>query len=42
MALASSSSVNTLAVYVAWTPELEGEALTEQDLLLGWPQLELL
>jgi len=42
MALASSSSVNTLAVYVAWTPELEGEALTEQDLLLGWPPLELL
>jgi len=42
MALASSSPVNTLAVYVAWTPEFEGEALTEQDLLLGWPQLELL
>lgn len=42
MALASSSPTNTLAAYVAWTPEAEGEALTEQDLLLGWPKLELL
>jgi uncharacterized membrane protein len=42
MALASSSPTNTLAAYVAWTPESEGEALTEQDLLMGWPKLELL
>ncbi|MCS7067245.1 MAG: DUF1517 domain-containing protein [Meiothermus sp.] len=42
MALASSSATNTLAAYIAWTPEAEGEALTEQDLLLGWPRLELL
>ncbi|AWR86061.1 DUF1517 domain-containing protein [Meiothermus taiwanensis] len=42
MALATSSPINTLAAYVAWTPEAEGEALTEQDLLLGWPKLELL
>lgn len=42
MALATSSPTNTLAAYVAWTPEAEGEALTEQDLLLGWPRLELL
>jgi uncharacterized membrane protein len=42
MVLASSTPVNTLAAYVAWTPEASGEALTEQDLLLGWPQLELL
>lgn len=42
MALATSSPINTLAAYVAWTPEAEGEALTEQDLLLGWPRLELL
>lgn len=42
MALASSSPVNTLAAYVAWTPEAEGEALTEQELLMGWPKLELL
>ena len=42
MALASSSPVNTLAAYLAWTPEAEGEALTEQDLLAGWPRLELL
>ncbi|MCX7783590.1 MAG: DUF1517 domain-containing protein [Meiothermus sp.] len=42
MALASSSPTNTLAAYIAWTPEAEGEALTEQDLLLGWPKLELL
>jgi uncharacterized membrane protein len=42
MVLASSTPVNTLAAYVAWTPEASGEALTEQDLLVGWPQLELL
>ncbi len=42
MALASSSPVNTLAAYIAWTPEATGEALTEQDLLTGWPKLELL
>jgi len=42
IALASSSPVNTLAAYIAWTPEASGEALTEQDLLMGWPKLELL
>ncbi len=42
LALASSSPTNTLAAYIAWTPEASGEALTEQDLLLGWPRLELL
>jgi uncharacterized membrane protein len=42
MALASSSPTNTLAAYVAWTPEASGEALTEQELLMGWPRLELL
>ncbi|WP_299426706.1 DUF1517 domain-containing protein [uncultured Meiothermus sp.] len=42
LALASSSPVTTLAAYIAWTPEASGEALTEQDLLVGWPQLELL
>ncbi|WP_297852189.1 DUF1517 domain-containing protein [Meiothermus sp.] len=42
MALATSSPTNTLAAYIAWTPEAEGESLTEQDLLVGWPKLELL
>jgi uncharacterized membrane protein len=42
MALASSTPVTTLAAYVAWTPEASGEALTEQDLLSGWPSLEML
>jgi len=42
MALASSSPLNTLAAYIAWTPEASGEALTEQDLLASWASLELL
>nr|WP_027881220.1 DUF1517 domain-containing protein [Meiothermus rufus] len=42
LALATSSPVNTLAAYLAWTPEAPGEALSEADLLAGWPALELL
>lgn len=42
MALSSTTPVTMLAAYLAWTPEAGGEALTEQDLLAGWPGLELL
>ncbi len=42
LALATSSPVNTLAAYLAWTPEAPGEALSEAELLAGWPSLELL
>ena len=42
MALSSTTPVTMLAAYLAWTPEASGEALTEQDLLSGWPGLELL
>ncbi|MCS7194822.1 MAG: DUF1517 domain-containing protein [Meiothermus sp.] len=42
LALTTSSPTNTLASYLAWTPEAPGEALTEGELLKGWPQLELL
>lgn len=42
MALSSTTPVTTLAAYLTWTPEASGEALTEQDLLQGWPGLELL
>lgn len=42
MALSATTPVTTLAAYVSWTPEAEGESLTEQDLLTGWPELELL
>lgn len=42
LALASTTPVTTLATYITWTPEAGGEALTEQDLLLGWKSLEML
>lgn len=42
MALSSTTPVTLLAAYLSWTPEAGGEALTEQDLLSGWPGLELL
>lgn len=42
MALSATTPVTTLAAYISWTPEAEGESLTEQDLLTGWPGLELL
>ncbi len=42
MALSATTPVTTLAAYMSWTPEASGEALTEQDLLRGWPGLELL
>lgn len=42
MTLSSTTPVTMLAAYLAWTPEASGEALTEQDLLSGWPGLELL
>ncbi|MER3461894.1 MAG: hypothetical protein C4342_02430, partial [Armatimonadota bacterium] len=42
MALSATTPVTTLAAYISWTPEAEGESLTEQDLLTGWPELELL
>lgn len=42
MALSSTTPVTMLAAYLAWTPEASGEALTEEDLLSGWPGLELL
>jgi uncharacterized membrane protein len=42
MALSATTPVTTLAAYVSWTPEAEGESLTEQDLLSGWPELERL
>lgn len=42
MALSATTPVTTLAAYISWTPEAEGESLTEEDLLAGWPQLERL
>ncbi|RMH57710.1 MAG: DUF1517 domain-containing protein [Deinococcus-Thermus bacterium] len=42
LGLTTSSPANTLASYLAWTPEAPGEALTEEELLRGWPRLELL
>jgi uncharacterized membrane protein len=42
MALSATTPVTTLAAYVSWTPEAEGESLSEQELLSGWPELELL
>lgn len=42
LVLSSSTPLTTLAAYLSWTPEVEGEALNEQDLLTGWPGLELL
>jgi len=42
MALSATTPVTLLAAYLSWTPEASGEALTEQDLLKGWPGLELL
>ncbi|WP_460171206.1 DUF1517 domain-containing protein [Thermus sp. FJN-A] len=38
--LAGSSPYTLLAAYLAWTPEREGEALTEEELLLLYPELE--
>lgn len=40
--LSTSTPLTTLASYLSWTPEADGEALTEEDLLVGWPKLELL
>lgn len=42
LAVASTTPVTLLAAFVSWTPEASGEALTESELLAGWPQLELL
>ncbi|WP_164835675.1 DUF1517 domain-containing protein [Thermus tenuipuniceus] len=42
MDLAGSSSFTLLAAYLSWTPEREGEALTEEELLLLYPELEKL
>ncbi|WP_370534026.1 DUF1517 domain-containing protein [Thermus sp.] len=42
MDLAGSSSFSLLAAYLSWTPEREGEALTEEELLLLYPELEKL
>lgn len=42
LVLSGSTPLTTLASYLSWTPEADGEALTEEDLLLGWPRLELL
>lgn len=41
MDLAGSSAFTLLAAYLSWTPEREGEALTEEELLL-YPELEKL
>lgn len=40
--LAGSSPYTLLAAYLSWTPEREGEALTEEELLLLYPDLEML
>ncbi len=42
LALSGSTPLTTLASYLSWTPEADGEALTEDELLVGWPKLELL
>jgi uncharacterized membrane protein len=42
LALSSTTPVTLLASYLAWTPEADGEALTEEDLLTGWSGLEML
>ncbi len=42
MDLAGSSAFTLLAAYLSWTPEREGEALTEEELLLLYPELEKL
>ncbi|MFN4072096.1 MAG: DUF1517 domain-containing protein [Thermus sp.] len=39
MDLAGSSPFTLLAAYLSWTPEREGEALTEEELLLLYPEL---
>lgn len=40
--LAGSSPFSLLAAYLSWTPEREGEALTEEELLLLYPGLSKL
>lgn len=40
--LTGSSPYSLLAAYLSWTPEREGEALTEEELLLLYPELEKL
>lgn len=40
--LAGSSPFTLMAAYLSWTPEREGEALTEEELLLLYPHLERL
>ncbi|WP_038056588.1 DUF1517 domain-containing protein [Thermus amyloliquefaciens] len=42
MDLAGSSPYTLLGAYLSWTPEREGEALTEEELLLLYPGLEKL
>lgn len=42
LALTSATRENLLAAFVSWTPEAQGEALTEDELVSGWPQLDLL
>lgn len=39
---AGSSPFTLLAAYLSWTPEREGEALTEEELLRLYPELEKL
>ncbi|GLV46946.1 hypothetical protein TJA_01230 [Thermus sp. LT1-2-5] len=40
LALAGSTPFTLLAFYLSWTPEREEEALTEEELLLLYPDLE--
>ncbi|WP_126209984.1 DUF1517 domain-containing protein, partial [Thermus scotoductus] len=40
--LAGSSPYTLLAFYLSWTPEKEGEALTEEELVLLYPDLSKL
>ncbi|WP_243027395.1 DUF1517 domain-containing protein [Thermus albus] len=42
MDLAGSSPYTLMAAYLSWTPEKEGEALTEEELLLLYPDLDKL
>jgi uncharacterized membrane protein len=42
LALSATTPVTLLASYFSWTPEAEGEALTEEELLLKWSGMEML
>jgi uncharacterized membrane protein len=42
LAFAATTPTTLLGAYLAWTPEKEGEALTEEELLALYPSLEKL